>query len=58
MTYNVALTKRIVRAKLIEMGIMSDDRSFYNGFGRLDFRQLINVFRESSSNESIIINKT
>lgn len=58
MTYNIALTKRIVRARLIEMGIMSDDRTFYNGFGRLDFGQLINVFRESHSNESIIIDKT
>lgn len=58
MTYNMALTKRIVRDRLIGMGIMSNDRSFYNGFGRLDFNQLISVFRESNSNESIIINKT
>lgn len=58
MTYNLALTKRIVRAELIKMGIMSNDKSFYNGFGELDFKQLIDIFNESSSNESIIVNKT
>lgn len=58
MTYNLALKKRVIRAKLLEMGIMSNDRNFYNGFGKLNLDQLINVLRESETDESIVINKT
>lgn len=57
MTYNIALNKRINRAKLIDMGIMSNDRSFYSGFGVLNFDQLIDVMREGMADESLIINQ-
>ncbi len=56
MSYNIALTKRIVRDKLLDMGIMSD--SSYSGFGILNYKQLIQIFNVSQTNESIIINQT
>lgn len=57
MTYNIALNKRINRAKLIEMGIMSSDKTFYSGFGIMNFHQLMSVMKEGQVNESIIINQ-
>lgn len=57
MTYNIALNKRINRAKLIEMGIMSNKNGFYSGFGSINFQQLSNVLIEGQVNESIIIDK-
>ncbi|MDO7464483.1 N-acetyltransferase [Acinetobacter baumannii] len=56
MTYNIALNKRINRAKLIEMKIMSNDKSFYSGFGRLTYNQLLAVMKEGKVDESLIIN--
>jgi len=55
MSYNLALFKRIIRHKLLDMGIMSN--SSYSGFGSLNYEQLIEVFKESQTDESIIINK-
>jgi L-amino acid N-acyltransferase YncA len=57
MSYNVALKKRINRAKLIQMGIMKDCKSFYSGFGTLSIDQLLDVLKEGAINESLIINK-
>ena len=56
MTYNTSLNKRINRDKLIDMGIMSNERSFYSGFGILTSNQLISVMQTGSVNESLIIN--
>lgn len=55
MSYNLALTKRVVRHKLLEMKIMSN--SSYSGFGSLTYDQLIEVFNVSQTDESIIINQ-
>ncbi len=55
MSYNLALTKRVVRHKLLEMGIMSS--TSYSGFGSLSYDQLIDVFNVSQTDESIIINQ-
>lgn len=55
MSYNVALTKRIIRKHLIDMRIMSN--SSYSGFGLLDYEQLLDVFKVSQTNESIIIDQ-
>lgn len=57
MTYNIALNKRINRAKLIDMGIMSNNQNFYSGFGALDFNQLIDIMKEGRTDESLIINQ-
>ncbi|MCL5769683.1 hypothetical protein, partial [Acinetobacter sp. ANC5681] len=57
MTYNIALNKRINRAKLIDMGIMSNNHGFYSGFGILNFNQLIDVIKEGKTDESFIINQ-
>lgn len=57
MTYNVALKKRINRARLIEMNIMSNDKNVYSGFGSMNFNQLVSVIKESQVNESLIINQ-
>ena len=57
MSYNIALSKRINRAKLIDMGIMSNDRSFYSGFGLLRYDQLMDVMKEGQVDESLIINQ-
>jgi len=56
MSYNIALTKRIVRDKLLDMGIMSNFS--YSGFGVLSYEQLMDIFNTSQTNESIIINQT
>lgn len=57
MTYNIALKKRVNRAKLIEMNIMSNSKGFYSGFGSMNFDQLVSVIKESQVNESLIINQ-
>jgi len=58
MTYNIALNKRINRAKLIDLGIMSNENSFYSGFGSVSYDQLISVLQEGKVNEGLIINQT
>lgn len=58
MSYNIALTKRVNRAKLIELGIMSNDRTFYSGFGIMSIDQLKAVMCEGKTDEGIIIDQT
>ena len=58
MTYNIALNKRINRAKLIDLRIMSNEKGFYSGFGSINYDQLVSVLQEGKVNEGLIINQT
>lgn len=56
--YTYSFPRRLNMEKLIQMGVISDVNSAPRGFCKISQNQFLNIIKETSSNENLIINKT